>query len=54
MQRAFGNFRLTGFCTAVMAAVLSGQAVADDSAAAAGKALSNPLSDVWALFTEID
>ena len=28
--------------------------LADDSAAAAGKALSNPLSDIWALFTEID
>lgn len=38
-------------CAALAAPQVS---LADDSAAAAGKALSNPLSDIWALFTEID
>ena len=54
MQAMTGFFRLTGLCSALVTAVLSGQAMADESAAAAGKALSNPLSDIWALFTEID
>ena len=34
--------------------VVAGYASADDSLAKTGAALSNPLSDVWALFTEFD
>jgi len=37
-----------------MALAASQGTLADDGAAAAGKALSDPLSDIWALFTEID
>lgn len=48
---------LPGFLAAVLSSVLlilSPGAYSQSSAAEAGKKLSDPLSDIWALFTEID